>query len=303
MRVGNVRWPRLTAIAVLAASLTGCGNLADLEYQPPIYSDEWCQQQPCFSVGDAVLTQPLGTALVFLLAMLWLAAGGYFWFTRAGQKSRAWFGAALALGGIGAALAGISFQTFGYMLKCAGRQTCQLTNGFEVGYSISQAVSVSAMVIAVSFACSFSRARTWFVGYAAANAAIYIGITVVGVTQPNATLLSFEMLMLFAVPGIIIVFVLALRRFRESREALYSAIMWAAVLLVVVQLAYFGYFVAGLTQTFWANGEGFYFSENDILHVGMILWLGYVVRAVGPRLRDLAAPGDPVTAAFSDRRD
>jgi hypothetical protein len=300
VRVGNVSWLRLTALAVLPASLTGCGNLADLDYQPPIYPDEWCQQQPCFSVGDAVLTQPLGTALVFLLAALWLAAGGYFWFTRAGQKSRAWFGAALALGGIGAALAGISFQTFGYMLKCAGRQTCQLTNGFEVGYSISQAVSVSFMVIAVAYACARSAGRVWLVGYAVANAVIYLMITLIGVLLPSSLLLSFEVLMLFAVPGIVVVFTLALRRYRESRNPLYSTIVWSALLLVLVQVAYFGYYALGITQTLWADGEGFYFSENDVLHVGMICWLGYVVAALGPRLRDLSqahssVPGLPET--------
>ena len=67
-------------------------------------------------------------------------------FTRSGQRSRAWLGVALLLGGIGAGLAGASYQAFSYPLKCAGWDFCRLTDGLEVGYSVSQAASVSAMV-------------------------------------------------------------------------------------------------------------------------------------------------------------
>ena len=57
-------------------------------------------------------------------------------------------------------------------------------------------------------------------------------------------------------------------------------------MLVLVQAAYFAYHAAGLTQQLWRGGEGFYFSENDVLHVGMIGWLAYVYVIVGRQLRD-----------------
>jgi hypothetical protein len=65
----------------------------------------------------------------------------------------------------------------------------------------------------------------------------------------------------------------------------------AAVLQVLIQVAYFAYYAAGVTALLWDDGAGFYFSENDVLHVGMILWLGYVVAALGPTLRDAGATG------------
>ena len=71
--------------------------------------------------------------LVFLLAGLWVASGVSFLRTRRGQRSRAWLGVALILGGVGAALAGVSYQAFSYELKCAGLELCRLTNGWEVG--------------------------------------------------------------------------------------------------------------------------------------------------------------------------
>ena len=60
------------------------------------------------------------------------------------------------------------------------------------------------------------------------------------------------------------------------------------MLLIVVNVAYFAYYAAGITETLWDGGDGFYFSANDVLHVGMIAWLVYVAAAVGPRLRDLS---------------
>ena len=275
---------RFTVLAVL---LAGCGRLDELQYSPATTPDQWCQQRPCVEVGDTILNEPLGTVLVFGLALLWLIVGTYFLLTRAGQRSRAWFGLALLLGGVSAALAGISYQALSYVLKCEGLQYCRLTNGFEVGYSLTQAFSVSAMLVAVAYACTTGGTRRGFVTYAGVNAGVYVLVTVIAVMLPSAVLLSFPVLMLFAVPGLVMVIVIAARR-RADRMA--RVILNIALLQILVQAAYFAYYAAGITQTLWDDGKGFYFSENDVLHVGMILWLVYVWRALGPLLRDVDAP-------------
>lgn len=279
--------PKRAAIAILALVLAGCGRLDELQYSPATTGQQWCEQRPCVTVGSTVVNEPLGSFLVFSLALLWIGVGLYFVASRDGQRSRAWFGTALILGGIGAGLAGISYQAFSYVLKCQGWEYCRLTNGFEVGYSITQAVSVSAMLVAVAYACTSGRARRWFIIYAAVNVAVYLAISAIGVFTPNAVLLSFTVLMLFAVPGLVMVIAIAARQYRRTHEAMPRAILIAAVAQVFVQAAYFGYYAAGITQTLWDDGNGFYFSENDVLHVGMIVWLLYVWRALGPRLRDV----------------
>ncbi len=285
---------RVTGLAAGALLLTGCGRLDELTYDPPVTPEQWCEQRPCVAVGDVIVNEPLGTFLVFGLAILWVAVGIYFLVARRGQRSRLWLGIALVLGGLGAAQAGVSYQAFSYELKCAGLATCHYTNGFEVGYSVTQAWSVSAMVVAVAFACAAGGLRRGLTVYAIANAVVYCILAVVGVLLPSKTLLSFEVLMLFALPGIILVMVVSALRWRSGvdRAARSCAkwIFWAAVLLVVVQIAYFGYYAAGVTQTLWAGGAGFYFSENDVLHVGMIGWLIFVAATLGPRLVDNPSP-------------
>jgi hypothetical protein len=280
------RGRRAGVLALGVLALAGCGRLDELTYQPATTPEQWCQQRPCVEVGGTVWTEPLGSFLVFTLAALWVAAGVYFLVTRRSQRSRAWLGVALVLGGVGAAQAGISYQAFSYVLKCEGRDLCVLTNGFEVGYSVTQALSVSAMLIAVAFACARGGGRRGLIWYAGINAGVYVVLSIVGVLLPSALLLSFSVLMLFALPGIVIVIVVAARRYRQTRDQMDRSLVVAAVLLVVVQVAYYAYYAAGITATLYDGGRGFYFSENDVLHVGMILWLGYVVFVVGKHLRD-----------------
>jgi hypothetical protein len=278
------RWRSLPLLALVWV-VSGCA-IGDLNYTPETTPDQWCDMRPCVKVGDLTVNEPLGTFLVYLLTVLWIAAGVLLLRSRGVHKSRLWLGIALVLGGIGAGLAGTSYQAFSYELKCAGREFCALTNGFEVGYSVCQAASVSAMLVAVAWAVTTGALRKGLIIYSAVNVAAYLVVTLAGVLMPNAFLLSFVVLMLFAVPGILMVLFLGIRGWRRDGDAMSKSLTMAALLLVLVQVAYFGYYAAGLTATLWDQGNGFYFSENDVLHVGMIGWLAYVVKRVAPVLHD-----------------
>lgn len=267
----------------VAGLLAGCGRLDELTYEPVTTPQQWCEDRPCIDVAGTTINEPIGIVLVFGLALFWIGAGIYFLRTRRGQRSRSWFGVALVLGGIGAGLAGTSYQLFSYVLKCEGREVCVLTSGYEVAYSVTQAWSVSAMVVAVAYACTQGRLRTVLIWYALINALVYCVVTYVGVTSPSAVLLSFNVLMLFALPGVIIVIAITARRLSQPKE---RAMFTAAILLLLVQVAYYAYWASGLTQTLWDDGNGVYFSENDVLHIGFILWLVYLLWRVGPTLDD-----------------
>jgi len=228
-----------------ALILTGCG-LDTLLYQPQTTPEEWCAQRPCVEVGGVVLAEPWSSALVFALALLWIGVGIYFLASRRGQRSRLWFGISLVLGGLAAGSAGISYQAFSYELKCAGREYCVLTNGYEITYSLLQVASMSAMVVAVALALASARAWRTITAYAIINVATYIVITIAGILMPSALLLSFEVLLLFALPALILVAVLAIRNWQDS---LARRILWVLVLLVLVQVAYLVYFSLGITDS------------------------------------------------------
>ena len=122
---------------------------------------------------------------------------------------------------------GVSYQAFSYELKCAGKEFCTYTNGFEVGYSITQAWSVSAMLVAVAYACTLARRGVMI--YALANAVVYTIVAIAGVLLPSIVLLSFEVLMLFALPGIILVIVLAARSACSSSSRISGARLGATL--------------------------------------------------------------------------
>jgi hypothetical protein len=274
----------MAGLGVIAAMLAGCGRVDELVYQPPTTPAEWCAQRPCVEVGSVVVTEPWSSALVFALALLWLGVGIYFLVSRRGQRSRTWFGVSLVLGGLAAGSAGISYQAFSYELKCAGREVCALTNGYEIAYSVMQVASMSAMVVAVAYALATPRAQRAIAIYAVLNLVVYVAVTLAGIFTPSAFLLSFELLLLFAVPALVIAAVLAIRRWPVP---LARRILWVLVLLVLVQVTYLVYFALGITESLWASG--IYFSANDVLHVGMLAWLAITAWALGPCLEDRAA--------------
>ena len=264
--------------------LAALGRIDELVYQPPTTPAEWCAQRPCVEIGSVVVTEPWSSALVFALALLWLGVGIYFLVSRRGQRSRTWFGVSLVLGGLAAGSAGISYQAFSYALKCAGREVCALTNGYEIAYSLMQVASMSAMVVAVAYALATPRAQRAIAIYAVLNLVVYVAVTLAGIFMPSAFLLSFELLLLFAVPALVIAAVLAIRRWQMP---LARRILWVLVLLVLVQVTYLVYFALGITESLWASG--IYFSANDVLHVGMLAWLAITAWALGPCLEDRPA--------------
>ncbi|MEM7181528.1 MAG: hypothetical protein AAF518_11490 [Spirochaetota bacterium] len=271
---------------LLSLSIWGC-ELDTLLYKPQTTPDQWCKLRPCVDMGGFIFNEPLGSFLVFLLAFLWIGSGFYFLKIHREQLSRKLFGIALVLGGIGAALAGISYQAFSYELKCAGREFCILTNGFEVGYSLTQTISVSFMLSALAMACLRTWLRKTVFIYSGLNAIAYVIITIMGVSQTNAFYLSFEVLMLFALPGILFVLLISGISYLKTRSPLDGSLLLAAIFLILVNVAYFYYYAAGYTEMLYQGGKGFYFSQNDVLHVGMILWLWHIVAYVGKHLKDL----------------
>jgi hypothetical protein len=64
--------------------------------------------------------------------------------------------------------------------------------------------------------------------------------------------------------------------------ALLGAWAWLALTLG----AYFIYLMLGFAQTLWARG--IWFSENDVLHIGLIIWMIYLARVVAPQVKDAA---------------
>ncbi|MEP7135179.1 MAG: hypothetical protein ABI904_09625 [Chloroflexota bacterium] len=280
---------RLPIILAILIPLTACGRLDTLPYTPAQTPATWLQIQPYaeFNLGSQriIFVQPSTSFIVYLLGILTIAIGLYFLKIREGHRSRLWWGIALLLWGIGALLAGTSYEAFSYAIKCAGREVCLWTSWWEALYLIVSVWSIDAMMLAVAYSSADGSLRKWLSIYAILNAVIYFIIVIVGVFIPVKFLISFELLLAVAAPSIIAFFIINGVRYFKSKHNLDLVYLGTWLWLGVTIAAYLLYLISGNTEALWTKGQ--WFSANDVLHLGLILWMLYIRFILAPRLSDL----------------
>ena len=277
--------------------LSGCGSLDSIPYHPKQTPETWLTIQPFVNVrigsDEIILVQPSSTILVYLLGIVAVSVGLYFWRIRGKHRSRTWWGVALLLWGLGALFAGTSYQAFSYEIKCAGREFCAWTSWWEVIYLMLSVASVDAMMVAEAYSCTVGKWRKVMSCYALGHAALYILVVLVGALVPIKFLISFELLLFVAAPNILILFVLNGWRYYKLKDPMDLALLGTWLWLGVTLGAYFLYLILDVTHGLWARGV--WFSENDVLHIGLILWMIYIALVVAKRVVDAPDPTLAVT--------
>jgi hypothetical protein len=282
------RYKYIIPVFLFVSMLSGCDRLGTLSYSPPLTPETMLKSHPhaVLSLGATsyILMEPSSSALVFILGFIAIGVGLYFLRIRQEHASRAWWGVSLLLWGIGALLAGVSYQSFGYEIKCAGREYCAWTSWWEIYYLLFSTASVNAMMMAVTRSSAGRIMKKALPVYAAVNTALYSVICLAGAFIPNTFLVSFELMVLFTGPSYIVFFVINTMRFLKLRERMDLLLMATWLLLGAVMAGYFVYFGLGLTEKLWSSG--LWFSANDVLHSGLILWMLYIGIIVAKRVKD-----------------
>ena len=282
---------RLVSVIALLFTLSACGQLDSIPYTPAQTPETWLQIQPFtefkFASQNIIFVQPSTSLIVYFLGILTIVVGFYFLKTCQGQLSRLWWGIALLLWGIGALLAGTSYEAFSYAIKCAGREACLWTSWWEVLYLIVSVWSIDAMMLSVAYSSTTGTLRKALSVYAIANAAVYFIVVMIGAFIPIKFLISFELLLVVAAPGIIAVFIINGWRYFKYKLNLDLVLLGTWVWLGITIVAYFLYLISGNTAALWA--KGFWFSENDVLHIGLIIWMLYIAFVLAPQLKDLTS--------------
>lgn len=234
---------------------------------------------------DFVFMEPTSTFLVYLLGFLAIIVGGYFLRIRKDYKSRLWWGIALVLWGIGALLGGTDYQALSYELKCAGKDVCSYISWVGIYYSLVSIASINAMVIAVANSSAEGVKKKALSAYALLNTAVYFVLCLAGAFIPDRFLVSFELIVLFTTPSYIILFIINAVKYYQLRRRmdLYLMITW--LFLGVVMAAYYIYLGLGFAEKLWQTG--IWFNENDVLHIGLILWMFYIGFCVAKKVEDL----------------
>jgi len=251
--------------------------------------DDWNTIQHCIDlkIGSKVIriTQPSSSIMVYALGILTIAAGIFFLLKQNNQLSRFWWGISLLLWGIGAIIAGTSYQAFGYQIKCVGRDQCRWTSWWEVIYMIFQQVTMNAIIVAVAYSSTEGTLRNIIIAYAIVCNVVFTILVFAGGIVPVKRLITFEFMVLFSVPGFLFTIVLNTWRYIQFSAALDLALILTWIFLILVGLSYYLYLKFNITKKLWARK--IWFSENDVLHITLIGWITYIWSYVGPLINDL----------------
>ena len=265
--------------------LSGSARLDTIPYTPPRTAATWLTIQPYAALkwccGDHA-----GPAQDDLLRLSPGRAGDwcrlYFFPHPAGPKSRLWWGIAWCCGARarcgGDQLRGV--QLGAQVRGAAGLRLDELVGG-AVPHPLGGERGRHAGGRGVRL--RDRQARRWLNIYAAANLAVYGAVRADRRAGSLKFLISFELLILFAAPTIRLFFILNGWRYVKfgtpgSGAAARVGLAGADPRRV------FRLPMSGTTGTWWARGV--WFSENDVLHIGLIVWMIYLAWVVAPRVRD-----------------
>jgi hypothetical protein len=269
---------RISIFSLILLGLSGCDRLSSIPYFPKQTPESWLRIQPFINIKigtiDFILMQPSSTVFVYLLGIITLVVGLLFLHKGDNHQSRKWWGIALLLWGFGALFAGTSYQAFSYEIKCVGQALCSWTSWWEIVYLVLSAASIDAMVISSAYSSYKGKCRTVLVYYALLNITLYIALIVTGVLSLIKFLISFELLLTVTTPNILLLFILNGWRYFQHRDPKDFALLVTWIWLGAAISIYFTYLVLGITDKLWE--QSIWFSENDVLHLGLISWMIYI---------------------------
>lgn len=265
-----------------------CQKLDSLSYEPALSPEQFLAShhwtQISFGSFSFILNQPSSTFLVYFLSFTYLYASSVFWKAPNLDWSKKFWSLGFLFTGIAAILAGTSYQALGYELKCEARAICRWTTYWEINYEILQNIGMNGFLAAAAFTHAKTKTRSIILSYALLNSILYACFVLYGALNADRFLVSFEFLELSCLPSVVFFLVSTIFGFLKERDRMNFHLMNAWLLLVLIMIAYVTYMDLGLTARLWE--KGFWFSENDVLHVGLIVWVFYIVKFIPDKVRD-----------------
>ena len=268
--------------------LTSCRHLKNIAYAPPISPQVFLQNQPWIKIEIAntsfIWSQPSSTIFVFFVGLFSIYTG--FVIVRSGQlqQSKLWWGVGLVLTGLGALFAGTSYQALGYEIKCNGRQFCTWTSWWEVTYLLLSTLGMNTFLVAAAYTSTKGPFRKALITYAALHTIGYSLLLLGGILFAIQFAVSFECMVLVAAPSVLFLIAIHTLGYANYKDKTNATLRNAWLLFVAVGIAYRAYLISDSAALLWQRG--IWFTENDVLHLGMISWVYYLLKKVSPVLVD-----------------
>ena len=216
------------------------------------------------------LQQLTSTILVFALGLVTIYVGIVY--LRHSPFVTKWLGINFIFWGLGAIVAGISYQAFGADLKCALYESCRFTHWVELFYMTLTVISINALLIAYSIFHSTKTALKLQI-FAMLSVFMYTLLQGLGMILPVKFLLTYEFMLIFLSINILF---LMWTDYTQRHIFIHKRLfIWWCVFLVV-NLAYFVALFSAYAKPLYQQ-TGIWFNENDVLHILLLLWmLGWI---------------------------
>ncbi len=274
---------------LIALVLTGCNRLDTIEYSPKLTPEAFLSTQHWVKIQFAglnfVLSQPSSSLIVYFVSLFDIFVAYKFLTNLQNQSSKLWWGIGLFLTGAGALLAGTSYQAFCYEIKCGGREFCTWTSWWEIIYALLSGWGMNAFLVACAYSNASGSFRKSIIYYALVNAIIYSGLLLYGAIVPIQFLVSFEFLSLSSTPSVIFFIWIYGKAYNKTKDKMNLHLRNTWIILIGVIFTYALYLILGITGPLWQ--KGIWFTENDILHVGMVYWVYYILVKLPDEVKDL----------------
>lgn len=243
-----------------------------IELLPPIDFVTYLESMPYHYIAslNVYFQQPFSSYLVFALGFVIIYIGVVY--LKHKSFIAHWLGINFIFWGLGALVAGISYQAFGAHLKCELYASCRFTHGVELFYMSLTVISINAMLIA------YSRFHTNPIMIKLQNVALisvftYTLLQGVGMIIPIKFLLTYEFMLIFLSINIII---MMLTDYKRRHILLHRKLFTWWLVFLLVNIAYFVALFSGYASGLYQQ-TGIWFNENDVLHLLLLLWmLGWV---------------------------
>ncbi len=269
--------------------LNGCRQLDNIEYSPKVSPETFLQNQPWLKIqiGDFsfIWSQPTSSIIVYFVGLFTMYAGYRFLRKRKNDQSKLWWGVGLMLSGLGALFAGTSYQALGYEIKCSGREFCAWTSWWEIIYMLLSVPGMNAFLVASAYINTTRNLRKGILVYAVVNTIGYSILLLYGAWFGVRFAVSFECMSLVSAPSVISLLLLHGSNYIKNKDKRDLLLLNTWLIFVAVGISYGVYLSLHAGQYLWE--KGIWFTENDVLHVGMICWIYYIQKNLREAVVDI----------------
>jgi hypothetical protein len=150
-----------------------------------------------------------------------------------------------------------------------------------------QQVSIDTLLVAIAISCTTGTTQKILLTYALVCAVAYVLLAFIGGIMPIKTLITFELMVWVSIPTFLILLFINGWRYYLFNTAIDLALIGVWLGLIFIMLAYWIYDRQVITAKLWA--KRIWFSQNDVLHIGLILWMIYIAAFVTHNVKDYIA--------------